>query len=1008
MKTSVKVLVIVLFCIITAPAFSQQTAIFTHWLKDYDHAVSLYNNRDYVAAKHLFEELQNQFEAGSELQANCAYYAAFSAIKTGDREGDAMMRDFVERYPTSLKQNKAFLEVGDYYFKNGKYPYALKWYKNVETRNLSIKQEEDHNFKYAYSLFSVRSYVQAKKYFQKLLNSQEYGSQAKYYYGFIAYQGDDFENADRYLSEVSDDTELGKDVPYYMANIKFKTGKFKEAIEIAEPFLQNANRLQRSEISKIIGESYFNLGQYAEAIPHLKNYKGKRRRWNNTDYYMLGYAYYKQNDFENAIANFNKIIGGENAVAQNAYYHLAECYLKTDLKTEALNAFRNASQMEYNNDITKDAWLNYAKLSYEIGNPYKSVPDVLQEYLDKYPNAASKDEINDLLISAYITSKDYKGALASLKGKKEAKYKDLYQEVALYRGIQLFNDNNLSEAGDYFTIALEQARQPAVTAKAAFWKAETDYLNNQFSKALSGYTQFKNNSSATGLPEYKDIDYNIAYANFKLKDYNKAGNLFQEYINRNPDNDDKLIDSYLRLADTYYVSSNYAKAIAAYNRVIDNNKADTDYAHFQRAMSYGFSGKNSAKIKDLQLFLKNYNRSTYRDDALYELGNSYLTANDNANALATYDKLIAEYKRSSYVPKALLKQGLIYYNIERDNEALDKYRAVVTRYPNTAEAKQAVASAREVYVDLGRVDEYADWVKNLNFVNVTDADLDNDMYESAEKQYLQNNRKKAISGFKNYLNDFPNGVHALQAHYYLAEAFISEKQPVEAEKHFKYVTDKERNEYTEQALSRLAQIYLEAGNWNKSMPVLKRLEEQADFPQNITFAQSNLMKGYYQQEDYDKAVTYAEKVLDRPKLEDRVKSDAKVIIARAAFETGDEIKAEEAYAEVNKIAKGELKAEALYYDAYFKHQEGNYKLSNEVVQTLVADYSAYKYFGAKGLIVMAKNFYQLQDAYQATYILESVIKNFKDYEDVQEEAKAALRTIKSEEAKTNESVNPNN
>lgn len=1007
MKTPTKFIVIVL-CIITTSAFSQQTAIFTHWLKDYDHAVSLYNNRDYVAAKHLFEELKNDFEEGSELQANCAYYAAFSAIKIGDREGDVLMREFVERYPTSLKQNKAFLEVGDYYFKNANYPYALKWFKNVETRNLSIKQEEDFNFKYAYSLFSVRSYVQAKEYFQKLLNSQEYGSQAKYYYGFIAYQGDDFANADRYLSEVSDDAELGEDVPYYMANIKFKTGKFEEAIEIAEPFLNEADRLQHSEISKIIGESYFNLGKYAEAIPHLKNYKGKRRKWNNTDYYMLGYAYYKQNDYENAIANFNKIIGGQNEVAQNAYYHLAECYLKTGLKTEALNAFRNASQMEYNNDITKDAWLNYAKLSYEIGNPYKSVPDVLQEYMDKYPNSAAKDEINDLLISAYITSKDYQGALAALKGKKEPKYQDLYQEVALYRGIQLFNDNNLSQAADYFTLALEQARNQAVTARALYWKAETDYLNNKFQEALTGYMRFKDDVAASDLPESEDIDYNIAYANFKLKDYNKAGEQFQTYINSRPNNEDKLIDSYLRLGDTYYVASNYTKAISAYNKVIDNGMLDTDYAHFQRAMSYGFSGRNSAKIEDLQLFLQNYNRSTYRDDALYELGNSYVIGNDNDNALATYDKLINEYSRSSYVPKALLKQGLIYYNIERDNEALDKYRAIVKNYPNTTEAKQAVASAREVYVDLGRVDEYADWVKTLSFVDVSDADLDNDMYESAEKQYLQNNRKKAISGFRKYLEDFPNGVHALQAHYYLAEAQIAENDPVEAERHFKYVTEQERNEFTEQALSRLAQIYLEAGNWNKSIPILKRLEEQADFPQNITFAQSNLMKGYYQLENYDQAVSYAEKVLQRPKLENRVKSDAKVIIARAAFKTGDEIKAEEAYAEVGKIAKGELKAEALYYDAYFKHIDGNYKLSNEVVQTLVADYSAYKYFGAKGMIVMAKNFYQLQDAYQATYILESVIKNFKDYEDVVEEAKTTLRTIKAEEAKTNESVNPDN
>ena len=63
-----------------------------------------------------------------------------------------------------------------------------------------------------------------------------------------------------------------------------------------------------SELSKIIGESYFNLEKYADAIPYLTEYKGKRGKWNNTDFYQLGYAYYKQKDYEKAISEFNKIV----------------------------------------------------------------------------------------------------------------------------------------------------------------------------------------------------------------------------------------------------------------------------------------------------------------------------------------------------------------------------------------------------------------------------------------------------------------------------------------------------------------------------------------------------------------------------------------------------------------------------------------------------------------------------------------------------------------------------
>jgi hypothetical protein len=42
--------------------------------------------------------------------------------------------------------------------------------------------------------------------------------------------------------------------------------------------------------------------------------------------------------------------------------------------------------------------------------------------------------------------------------------------------------------------------------------------------------------------------------------------------------------------------------------------------------------------------------------------------------------------------------------------------------------------------------------------------LDNDSYESAVKQFEQNN-KQAISGFSAYISSFPTGIHSLQANF---------------------------------------------------------------------------------------------------------------------------------------------------------------------------------------------------------------------------------------------------
>ncbi len=999
-----KIVLLQFMFLITFPISAQKTAIYTNPLKDYNHAIELYQDKAYVAAQQKFNEIKSEFDNSSELKANCEYYAANCAVRLGQRNSDDLMQQFVDKYPTSIKRNTAFMEVADYYYKIGKYTKAVKWYANVNTINLSIRKEEEFNFNYAYSLFSTKNYTKSKEYFLNLLDSQTYGTQAKYYYGYIAYNQDDYETAGKYLGEVVDDASFKKDVSYYMADMNFKLGKFEEAIEHGLPLLQKSKRTEHSEISKIVGESYFNLQKYKEAIPHLKNYKGKRGKWTNTDYYLLGYAYFKQNDFESAISAFNKIIGGNNAVSQNAYYHLAECYLKLDKKSAALNAFRNAAHMKFKPEIQKDAWLNYAKLSYDIGNPYKSIPDVLQEYIELYPNSTHKNEINDLIISAYITSKDFEGALVYLRDKKSAKERTLFQKVAFYRGTELFNEGNFDIAKESFENSLTVPLDANFNARATFWKGESNYRLNNFMDALADFKDFSSNYEAPKTMEYAHINYNMAYTYFKQKEYAKANEEFKRYINKNTDDDLRRNDSYLRIGDGYFVNRNYSSAITYYNKAIDMGGIDSDYAQFQKAICYGLIGSEGTKIDELNSFLNMHLKSTYRDDAYYVLGNSYIKKNENELALDNFDKLILNYRRSPLVSKAMLKKGLIFYNTNQNEQALSTYKSIVTRFPNTADAKQAVKNTRQVYVDLGRVDEYASWVKDIDFVNVSDAELDNDMYESAEKQYLQNNHRKSITSFKKYLQSFPRGMHALQANFYLAQSLFSESRHTETIPHYTYVIKQQQNEFTENALARLSLVYLENNNWKNAIPILEKLENEADLPQNITFAQSNLMKGYYANENYSKAVAYAELVLQNGKLEDRIKSDAHIIIARSAIKTQAVDKARKAYSEVEKIASGELKAEALYYSAYFENKDGSYRVSNQIVQKIAADYAAYKYWGAKGLIIMANNHYELKDAFQATYILESVIKNFAQFDDVVAEATTALNSIKTEQAKTNESI----
>ncbi|WP_339655085.1 tetratricopeptide repeat protein, partial [uncultured Salegentibacter sp.] len=854
-----KILLFVVLIFFSFKGISQRSANYTHDLAEFNKALELYNNQQFLAAQNLFDEVKEQTD-DEKIEGDCAYYIANAAVRLNQPGADRLMERFVSRYPTSTKTNSAYLDVADYYFQTGKYSLARKWYDKVDEKSMSRTERERYYFNNGYAYFRAKQYDQARTYLERVRDSQEFGSQAKYYIGYMAYEGDDYEEANQNFEAVRSNDRYSEDLSYFQADMNFKLGNFEEAIKLAKEQLQSSNRIERSQLNKIIGESYFNLEQYEEALPYLKEYDGERGRWNNTDYYQLGYAYYKQGDYEKAISEFNKIIDGKNEIAQNAYYHLAQSYLESNQKQQALNAFKNASEMDFNSQIQEDAYMNYAKLSYEIGNSYESPSQVLINYIEKYPESENREAMESLLIDSFLTSGNFEEAMRLLENNRNFSDKQAYQKVAYYYGLQLYEEGDYERAINNFEKALSEPRDQKITAKATFWKAESEYNINRIDDAIIGYREFSGMNAAQGTDELENLDYNLGYAYFKKNEYSRAIEFFKRYSANGSSDVARRNDALLRLGDTYFVSSQYWPAIEAYDEALSLS-GDNDYAAFQKAMSYGFIDRRDTKISDLKSFINQYSRSSFRDDAMYELGNTYVAANNISEALSAYDRLIREVPQSAFVPKAMLRQALIHYNADNGNRALERLKKVVNDYPNTPEAMQAVSTARMVYVDLGRTDEYASWVQNIDFVEVTDADLDNTTYESAENQYFKNEYDRAISGFENYLQRFPNGIHSINANFYLGQMYFRNGNKQKAAANYRSVANKPKNEFTEDALSRLSEILLENKNYREAVSYLERLEKEASSEQNVIFAQSNLMKSYLELDQPGKAATYADKVL---------------------------------------------------------------------------------------------------------------------------------------------------
>ena len=135
--------------------------------------------------------------------------------------------------------------------------------------------------------FSAKNYKNAKPYLEKVKDDKSFESDAHYYLGHIAYQLEDFDGALTSFQNISNPTQK-ENLIYFQADMNFRLGRFDQAITLAKEALVKASNEETSELSKIIGESYFNQESYADAIPYLESYEGKKGTWNNTDFLSIG------------------------------------------------------------------------------------------------------------------------------------------------------------------------------------------------------------------------------------------------------------------------------------------------------------------------------------------------------------------------------------------------------------------------------------------------------------------------------------------------------------------------------------------------------------------------------------------------------------------------------------------------------------------------------------------------------------------------------------------------
>ncbi|MGB0929889.1 MAG: tetratricopeptide repeat protein, partial [Chitinophagales bacterium] len=973
-----------------------------------------YNEGNYSLAQQFFEksiDLPNySFTDELELvKVESLYYQAICALKLDHPNAETLLTEFIEKQSNPHYVGLAYYQLGKIYFDKKQYRNVIKAYDGIDLASLSEAERSEIQFQLGYSYFASKKFDKAKKQLGQTINTRnEYYYPANYYYGMISFFEGDYDDALLSFRKVEKNKKYAQATPYYITYIYYSKGQYSELLQYAEP-KTGQNIKYRNEINQLVGQTYFNQKQFAKALPYLEYYFDNTRQVRKDEIYQLAYTQYQVGKYEDAIANFTELNTLKDSIGQNAMYHLAATHLKVDQKTKALNAFDQASRLDFDPVIKETSTFNHAKLSYELGF-HSTASARFRYFIANYPNSKYYNEATQLLASLFENTQDYQSALEWLEKipNKTPALARSYQKALYYRGVEHFNDKNYDQALTLFNKSLLNPHDEQVVALTHFWKGDIAFRQNQYDAAFGGMEAFLGTSQGRIVSDKVNpatANYTIGYSLFNQKEYGDAKTYFEQTVNLLAKKSDILLDqnsvlaqvypdAILRTGDCHFIKKEYAAALAQYDKILQYKLRGADYAYYQKGMLAGLMGDYNQKVEQLTSMTDNFPDSYYVDDALFQIAETQLLNNNAQGAIAAHKKLLTEQPDSEYVPKSLLKLGLIYYNIGDYNNSLKHYEEVLKNFPKSDEGQSAVFGLKDVFIAKGDAAGYIKFLKRFDGININPSAQDTLTFRIAENFYTKGDCNKAVKEFTKYLKEYPNGSYQLYAHFYRGQCLYSQKNYAPAGRDYDFILAQPRSIFTEQALDKGSRIAFHIDNdYNKAFKYYEQLYAITSQKEMALNSLRGLVKSAHKLgrlSDVTKYATLLQKH-ENATAEDRL--DSYFAVGELAYQNKQYPLAVQNLDRVVKSTTNEKGAKARYYIADIKYRNGQYDAAQDYAFKVIKETEDYEYWMVKSFILLSDVYLAKKDIFQAKATLVSVIENYAPEDELKKEARVKLDKI---------------
>lgn len=942
----------------------------------------MFLSKNYLGTIHSLEKFQKQSK-DTQLLQEAEYMLVSSRYYRGDSKADQLLKDYLAKYPSTQHRNQIAFFTGSTHFAKKEWNLALFWLNQSDAFYLKGSEQDDYLYRSAYANLQEGNKGVAKQQFGRLTkSSQTYTDAASYYLAYIDFQEGNYDQAIAVFNILQSRPEFKENSWFFLIQSNYLKGDFNKTIDEGVKYLSvYPNTPNVVETNRLLGSSYYRTGNSSNSKKYYERYLQANVKHFREDMYQLGDLYYKSGEYDKAINVLKKSASSDDLLGQAGNMLIGQSYLKVGNTNSALMAFDAAARAEFNPSLSEEALYNYVLLTNQGVDVFGQSITSFQRFLTKYPNSKYSDNINNALASTLLSTQNYEMALDAINAINkpgrpilEAKQIILYQQ-----GVQGFINGDYALALNKFNSSINLGNYNLdVKKESFFWRAETLYRQGKFSDAANDYSSYVSEVSLSEK-NYLPALYNLGYAYFQTKDYNKALSSFSRYTSM--ETDKKLAtypDALNRVGDCYLFRRDFASAERYYNDATIADPTNADYAQFQKAFVLGLQRKYTDKVKALDNMMKQYPSSPYYANALFEQSRAYVMLNDDKNAIITLEQLLKEHPNSAFSSKAGVQLGQLYFNNNNTNKSIAAYKKVIKDAPNTEEAHIAINSLEGVYKDANDVGTYVSYVNSLGGGTVISSSRQDTLtFQAAENVYMRGRKTESLKSFEKYLVSYPQGRFASDAHFYLGNMAFEVENKATALTHFKEVIAAKNPKYIDDALIFASGIEYDNENYKAAYEMYEHLNQVTTNAGNRNTAQLGLLRTSYIMKEDNHVISSANKLLENKNISADVAMEARFYRGKSLRNVNKPEAAYKDFEVVGKATRTAFGAESQCLMAEILYKQKEYDKVEKQVLAFMKEGTPHEYWMARAVIVLSDAYKAKGDNFQAKQYIESLHANYK-------------------------------